>query len=59
MADKNYTLTFGMSDGTTQSVSFTAPQGPQGEKGEAGAAGAKGDTGAAGVGITSITITEV
>ena len=42
MADKNYRLDFQMSDGTTQSVEFAAPQGPQGEK---------GDTGAAGVGI--------
>ena len=53
MADKNYKLTFEMSDGTSKSVNFTAPQGPQGE------VGPKGDTGAAGTGITSITITEV
>ena len=56
MADKNYKLTFEMSDGTEQSVQFSAPQGPQGEKGDTGAQGA---TGAAGVGITSITIAEV
>lgn len=42
MADKNYRLTFEMTDGTEKAVTFTAPQGPQGDKGE------KGDTGAAG-----------
>lgn len=31
MADKNYKLTFGLSDGTQKSVSFTAPQGPTGK----------------------------
>ena len=50
MADKKYTLTCELSDGTQQSVSFTAPQG---EKGETGAAGD------AGIGIASITIAEV
>lgn len=54
MADKNYTLTFEMSDGTEQSIQFTAPQGPQGpqgiqgekgEKGEQGLQGEKGDKG--------------
>lgn len=68
MADKTYKLNFEMSDGSTKSVQFTAPQGPRGEKGDTGAAGAKGDTGAAGakgdtgpqgVGITDITINEV
>lgn len=43
MADKNYKLTFEMSNGTEKTVQFTAPQGP------------KGDTGAAG---TNATITE-
>lgn len=47
MADKNYKLTFEMSDGTQQSVQFTAPQGEKGENGEKG------------VGITSISIAEV
>lgn len=47
MADKNYKLTFEMSDGTEQSVQFTAPQGEKGDKGDAG------------VGVTSVTITEV
>ena len=47
MADKNYKLTFELSDGTQQAVQFTAPQGE------------KGDTGDAGVGIASITIAEV
>lgn len=47
MADKTYKLNFELSDGSTKSVQFTAPQG---EKGAAGAAG---------VGITNITIAEV
>jgi len=65
MADKNYKLTFAMSDGSEKSVTFTAPQGPQGEKGETGAPGDKGETGTTGpqgdpgVGITDITIVEV
>lgn len=54
MADKNYKLTFGMSDGTSKSVNFVVPQGPkgdtgpQGPKGDTGAQGPKGDTGATG-----------
>ena len=47
MADKNYKLTFEMSDGTEQTVQFTAPQGEKGDKGDAG------------VGFTSVTIAEV
>ena len=47
MADKNYKLVFTLSDGTEQSVRFTAPQGE------------KGDTGDKGVGITDISIAEV
>lgn len=35
MADKKYRLTFAMSDGTSQQVDFTAPQGPRGAKGDA------------------------
>lgn len=35
MADKNYKLTFGLSDGTKKTVNFTAPQGPKGDKGDA------------------------
>lgn len=31
MADKNYKLTFVLSDGTEQKVQFTAPQGPKGD----------------------------
>ena len=42
MADKNYKLTFEMSDGSSKDVQFTAPQGPQGEKGDTGATGADG-----------------
>lgn len=56
MADKNYKLSFVMTDGTTKTVQFTVPQG---DKGETGATGATGDTGPAGVGITNITISEV
>lgn len=42
MADKTYQINFEMSDGTTKSVEFTAPQGPKGETGATGAAGADG-----------------
>ena len=65
MADKNYKLTFEMSDGTQKSVNFTAPQGPtgatgpEGPQGPAGETGPTGQQGPAGVGITSITIAEV
>lgn len=68
MADKNYKLTFEMSDGTQKSVNFTAPQGPigptgatgpEGPQGPAGGTGPTGQPGPAGVGITSITIAEV
>lgn len=45
MANKNYKLTFELSDGTYQSVTFTAPQGPQGLKGDTGEKGEKGDRG--------------
>lgn len=33
MADKSYKLKFNLSDGTTQEVPFTAPQGPPGADG--------------------------
>lgn len=33
MADKNYQLAFKMSDGSTKTVNFTAPQGPTGPRG--------------------------
>lgn len=71
MANKTYKLTFHLSDGTSQSVEFEAPQGekgatgatgaqgPKGDTGATGAAGAKGDKGDTGVGITDVTITEV
>ena len=39
MADKTYKLNFTLSDGTTQSVQFTAPQGETGATGATGAAG--------------------
>lgn len=54
MADKNYTLTFEMSDGTQQRVQFTAPQGTQGIQGQKGD---KGDTGATGTAGTNAIIT--
>ena len=56
MADKNYKLSFVMTDGTTKTVQFTVPQGDKGDKGEQGI---QGETGVAGVGITNITISEV
>lgn len=65
MADATYRLTFKLSDSTSKSVEFTAPQGPQGAQGIQGPQGAtgpqgpKGETGAQGVGITEITISEV
>lgn len=62
MANKTYKLTFHLSDGTSQSVEFEAPQGEKGATGATGAtgaAGAKGDKGDTGVGITDVTITEV
>lgn len=60
MADKTYKLNFALSDGTTKSVQFTAPQG---EKGDTGAAGTNATiTGAtasvdANVGTPSVTVT--
>jgi hypothetical protein len=36
MADKNYQITFELSDGTTKTVEFTSPQGEQGPKGDDG-----------------------
>lgn len=36
MADKTYKLTFAMSDGSSQDVQFTAPQGPEGPQGPKG-----------------------
>lgn len=68
MADKTYKLKFNLTDGSTEEVQFTAPQGPQGEKGDKGdkgdpgaqgATGETGATGADGVGIASVTIEEV
>ena len=62
MADKNYKLSFKMSDGTTKTVQFTAPQGEKGDPGDDGYTPVKGvdySDGAPGVGITDITIAEV
>ena len=60
MADKNYKLNFELSDGTTKSVQFTAPQGEKGDPGSPGAAATI--TGAtatvdANVGTPSVTVT--
>lgn len=52
MADKNYKLKFTLTDGKTQEVEFTAPQGPKGDQGIQGIqgpAGAKGDKGDQGI----------
>lgn len=62
MADKNYRINFEMSDGSTKSVEFTAPQGEPGEPGYTPVKGKDykdGEPGTPGVGITNITITEV
>lgn len=45
MADKNYKLKFTLTDGKTQEVEFTAPQGPKGDTGSQGPKGDKGDKG--------------
>ena len=45
MANKKYRLTFGLSDGSEQSVEFEAPQGPEGPIGATGPQGPKGDKG--------------
>lgn len=36
MADKKYSIDFTMSDGSTESVEFVAPQGEKGEDGKSG-----------------------
>lgn len=45
MADKKYSLDFTLSDGSTKSVQFTAPQGPQGPPGDKGDTGPQGPAG--------------
>lgn len=44
MADKKYSLDFTLSDGSTKSVQFTAPQGPKGDKGDTGPQGPAGES---------------
>ena len=63
MADKTYRLNFELSDGSTKSVQFVAPQGEQGiqgiqgEQGPQGIQGVKGDTGSpAGFGNVTATV---
>ncbi len=45
MADKTYRLDFAMSNGSTKSVQFVAPQGEKGDKGDTGATGSNGAPG--------------
>lgn len=52
MADKNYRLTFELSDGSEKSVQFAVPQGEKGEKGDKGENGAHGSAGRNGVSAT-------
>ena len=70
MADKKYSLNFTMSDGSTKSVQFTAPQGPKGDKGDIGPQGPAGEsniayalkvtvTGANGVYTSDKTLAEI
>ena len=59
MADKNYELTFTMSDGSTKKVRFTAPQGEKGDPGYTPVKGKDYKDGTDGVGITNVTIEEV
>ena len=54
MADKNYKLKFTLTDGKTQEVEFTAPQGPKGDQGVQGVQGPAGANGAKGERGTSI-----
>lgn len=55
MADKKYRIDFEMTDGSVESVEFTAPQGEKGDTGSTGPqgiqgpAGPKGDTGERGI----------
>lgn len=52
MADKNYRLTFELSDGSEKSVQFAVPQGEKGEKGDKGENGEHGSAGRNGVSAT-------
>lgn len=49
MADKKYKINFEMTDGSVQSVEFTAPQGEKGDKGDKGEPGAQGIQGERGL----------
>lgn len=49
MADKKYKINFEMTDGSVQSVEFTAPQGEKGDKGDRGEQGIQGTQGIQGI----------
>lgn len=49
MADKTMRINFEMTDGSTQSVEFTVPQGEKGDKGDTGPEGPQGEQGVQGI----------
>lgn len=46
--NKEYALTFNLTNGTSKTVNFVAPQGPKGDPGEKGDKGDTGETGPVG-----------